>query len=572
MSEDGGETHGAPLASTLSSRGLAELAKAGYVVLDQPYMQVDFEVHHLTDHAGYLYQLLSAGPPAERPTGHLLSDERQADDSSSGLDEDELPDRPLTGEPSSKAASFVETLTTGANGIGLVIGTRTGAVDALYRNSSSAPVEWIDRPRRLQNIFRGVARPNPTFSYASSRIFEGLVGIDQPAARTLSFERSVEVRDLLAFVARLAASENQAPMLSAQWPAQLPIRGKGSGEQRIRTRDQGNPPFASSLALRFAIALPPATSGRRIELANRLRTYCEEEGYALWIADTRPGYGVGNWYHICSLDSSRLRADHDGSPDQDVRLTLPVTFVGPARVGSTLAIMEFLRSLPFVGVLACSNTTLDDLAFIHLQLSLNGLTTSNVVRANSALKRVEARNGSPADVLIRIFSALGYERQAVPEGLSSANVGSRMWDYATLVGSLFPVRTSERRRAALWFSWQSDRVDAGLSAPLRALYQSFERIGLVELSGRRAFRHEGAPTLEYLVCRQTSGRKVKGKGKLSIPKDLVDNRFPGDGREPAISRFCAVVEAVWRNQLADKSVDELAVSWRESWLGDWASQ
>src|SRR3954470_10923255 len=67
MSEDGGETHGAPLASTLSSRGLAELAKAGYVVLDQPYMQVDFEVHHLTDHAGYLYQLLSAGPPAERP-------------------------------------------------------------------------------------------------------------------------------------------------------------------------------------------------------------------------------------------------------------------------------------------------------------------------------------------------------------------------------------------------------------------------------------------------------------------------------------------------------------------------
>ena len=72
-------------APSATAHELADLARAGYRVLHEPSMQVEFEIHHLVDRPGGL-----AGIVARDPAGH----------------------------------GFAETLSSGANGVGLVVGTR----------------------------------------------------------------------------------------------------------------------------------------------------------------------------------------------------------------------------------------------------------------------------------------------------------------------------------------------------------------------------------------------------------------------------------------------------------------
>lgn len=569
-------------AGAVSSRDLSELARAGLVVLGQPGMQVNFEVHHIIDHPGYLYNLLQQRKNAidNGPIDASADDTDSVGDTQAIDEGQEIAEEHAGAEATEHEGDendgevvvlpegnlFVETLTSGANGIGLVIGTRAGTGEAaLYRAETSAPIT------SSRNVFRGLARPNPSFTHEASNIFEAVIGIDEPAARRVSFQQSVLIRDLLASISGFAAHVVQAPMVFAQLPAQLPTRGKGA-DQEVRPRDRADiPSYSASLALRFAIALPHSSSATRIALAEQIVDYCEKEGLSLWLADTRLGYGTGNWYQIRSLDSLRVghtARQQQSARDQSIRVCLPVTFVGPARTGSTFAVLDFLRALPFVGVIACSNTTLDDIAFIHLQLSLHGATLGNLVEANAALANVDLGRGSPSDVLLRVFAVLGYSVEQVPSSAIRAGAAARMWDYETLVGSLFPVVPSDRRRMAVWFSWRSNGADDGLSGPLSSLYSAFVELGLLRVEGKRAFVQDSAPLLEYLVCRQVSGQLLRGQGKLSLPKDIVDKLYGGDDREAPASRFCATLEAVWKDQARSiSSVSELTVAWHESWLG-----
>lgn len=245
-----------------------------------------------------------------------------------------------------------------------------------------------------------------------------------------------------------------------------------------------------------------------------------------------------------------------------------MTLVGPARTGSTFAIMSFLCSLPFVGVIACSNTTLDDVAFIHLQLAVAGLTPLGVINANAALAQVDTEGLSPSHVLQKVFAALGQDVDDRLEADLLGHVSTKMQDYETLVGSLFLVVPPKERQMAVWFSWQSNGDDDGLKSALSTLFSSFEKLGLVRTRGKRAFAQYTAPMLEYLICRQISGQLLRGKGKLSVPTDAIDQMYRSDDPQPAASIFCATLETVWRDQARGiVALSDLTVAWHESWLG-----
>jgi hypothetical protein len=520
------EGNGAPH-DHVSTRSLAELAKAGYMLIRDPTMLVDFEVHHVSDVSGYFRDMV-IGPAGEAPE-----------------------------------SVFVETLVSTANGVGLLIGTRTGS---RYVGGNGTEPVVITEGRR--NVFPGVAQPNPSFTYESARTFEAIIAIDSPDVRAIGFRRSLTIKKVIAYVSRLASDVARVPVLSAQWPAQVP--SNASTRPDVPGREEGPPPRSSSLALRFSLALGESSAERRLQLGRHLIDYAKEHGFGLWLEDSRIGYRTGSWFHVCSVDPG-LAAENDAAEpdDSQVSMCLPVTFVGPARVGSTSALMRYLESLPFVGVVGCSNTTLDDLAFIHLQLSLRGLTPRRLVEANKQLAGDDLLAGHPVEVLRTVFTRLGFEREVLAGRSDRRELPGRAFDYKTLAHSLFPcLPVSARRRMAIWFSWQVRNNDRGLQDVIGGLYRAFEDLGVLDARDDRWMSREESPNIEYLICRRFDFSILKGRGKISIPKDVVEKAFENERLEQPASRFCARLEAKWKAEVerADGFV-ELTVAWRERWLG-----
>jgi hypothetical protein len=492
-------------------------------------MKVDFEIHHVVDKPGYLHNLLSA----ESKASH----------------------RP-----------FVETLSASANGVGIVVGTRTGrGYQAGGRRSPGTT--WEER-RGGPDIFLDTANPNPTFLYEAAERFEAIVSLDRDEPRPVRLGDAVVLLDLLTFVAKLAAEEAQAPLLSVQCPAQLPPR-ENHPDQNIRSHELPGPPHSCALALRFAIALHEPTAEKRIRLAETLQQYCNARGLGMWLSDGRPGGRPSNWFQVCSCSPSRSA----GLDDPHVNVCIPVTFVGPARIGSTLAISSYLQSFANIGITACSITAIDDLAFISVQLTVPGLSAADVDSLNMTLRRLRDRPRSPAGI-IRMILRAAAERADTDLHLDVAlDLAVLAGDYKVYFKSAFPcVPSNSRRRMAVWFSWQTARTSRSLSAPLVGLYNAFREVGL-PITGTRTTGGE-SPNLEYLICRQINGTVLRGKGKISVPKDLVYHNFGHAGLEVPPAEFCALLERHWKNSLDPKdakSVTELTVAWREFWLGHWSS-
>lgn len=512
---------------------LSDLAQAGFAMTVTPSMQVDFSVHHVADQPGYLLRLLRRG------TGGRAN--------------------------GTAPARFVETLSSSANGLGIVVGTATGQA-----SPGSPPVEETvrspDDRRTIRNVFGGLARPNPTFLYESLDTFEALVAMERSYPAPMTARRARETRDLLARITSLAANEVGAPLLSVQCPVQVPPRVRGTPS--VRDRTEPVPPPSASHGVRFSIPLARPDSRTRIALATGIADHCADRGYGLWVADTRVGHRAGNWFQIVPLP----RVDeHEPEPDDDapVLTCLPVTFVGPARIGSSDSIIDYLGRFPDLGIAACTMSTLDDLAFVHLQLVPGDRARDPDDEVTATLDALAARTDPAAPSLDQVLAELGLER----EPTVGLEIAPRARDYQVLVGSAFAVSPpSTRRRMAVWFSWQAAAGDDALAGPLEALYRAAERIGLGVLPDRGRPPAE-LPSIEYLICRRTGG-SVRGKGKVSLPKDVVDKNFAARGVEAAASRLSAQWETAWKAELARRPAlgcSESTVAWREWWLGHWTS-
>ncbi|MEU5266649.1 hypothetical protein [Amycolatopsis sp. NPDC021455] len=512
----------------ISVRNVADLARAGFEIARQPVTEVDFEVHHAMARPGYLRDLVAAD---------------------------------------SDSAVFLETLCSATNGAGVVIGTHTRKpLDGVEAAERRPPAE-----RPAQNaggwVFRQTTSPNPTFIYESAQTFEGLIAID-PAAREVSEWHGLAVRDLVREISDAASALVDAPLLSLQCPVQLPTIVKTRNHD-LRTRKEVASPYAS-LAVRFAIALRDMSAAARFELADRFRELCEKHGYSFWLADTRPGHRPGNWFEISHADgefSPLYKGDLRSR--QRIATILPVTFAGPARIGSTHAVVSFLQRYPQVGVVGCAGTTLSDVAFVHLQLAIHGVAAD---RLNRILGKLLGESSAPArpDKLLReLFKRLGLPPD--PDGPGSA-AQDPSGDYQTFAGPAFAYRPGQAPDClAVWVSWEIARQHQGLAAPLDCLYQALAQVApQVPVPGTTASEGEPA-TVEYLICRATEQSVIRGKAKLAVPRSALRG-FSSGGGEPPAAKLCAALEEAWKAHVDRSGVDgvsELTVAWRESWLGHW---
>ena len=567
MSMDKWRPIDADTGDSASPRDLADLARAGYVILRQPFMQVTFEVHHIIDQPGYLVDYLHRsrlGPDSTSPPF-------PADDLS--LPNVSSKDVIRSSFSSHEAnVSFGETLTSGARGLGLVIVTRTGVGVGSRRQYIGGPqpeCEVDDDSIPGSRIFRGIARPNPTFMYETAWRFEGLICIE-PSASPLRAWHCRIMREIINYISRLAAEIN-SPILSLQSPAQIPPRELMIGP-RTATDEENTLTLASSLAIRFTIAIQNPSAKLVMFLSNRLELYCQTHGLGLWLADTRLGSRQGNWRYVCAHNSDISMpavASRDGSARQ-VRSCIPITLVGPARVGSTRALTTFLSQYGGVGIAACSAISLDDLLFIHLDLSIPDISEK---RSLEAVSKEQARKSSallPSEALARMLEMVGHGRHTDPQHTSA--LVDQAGDYRCLIGPARQVRHGdENRRMAIWFSWQTQGIEPDLAIPLQGLFDALKDVGLIRR--RDQGWNRSSPNIEYLVCRNSGNSVLRGRGKLSVLRDVALARYPDNALESRPTNLCVGIEKAWRDRMtrSDRyALRELTVAWREPWLGHWA--
>jgi hypothetical protein len=511
-----------------SVRALSELARSGYNLMLQPSTELEFEVHHVGDRPGRLLELLRS---------------------------EEEPSR------------FLETMSSGANGVGVVVGTRLRDAPGTHRfrdqGSGSDPrIQFT--PSRTGYRFQGVARPNLTFLYEAASRLEGIIAVeDEP--KTATHSDTLLIKDLIREITFVASQHALAPLLSIQCPAQRPV------ESNVEFGHRKLPP-SSSLSIRFTIALDEPSVSARMRIAAHLTDYCEKHGYRMWLSDTRPGHRSGNWFCIRSRaqDDERRRETWSNNLGDRVNHVLPVTFVGPARVGSSHAIVSFLRQFDEVGILGCSSTALDDLAFVHLQLALSD-RASLVTGARFPAVLAKSNGENPLEHLGMLLAHFyGGTLGMAPSSDSNERVG----DYQTLAGPLLRYTPARReRKMALWVSWQMTRRVRGLVTPIDALMRAWQR--LCKENPASENRPLVEPSIEYMICRDIGNSVLHGKGKLSVPYKLVREMFPEPSTESPAARLCVGLEDAWKCEL-DSSTDGMnvlgvTVAWREYWLGHWSS-
>jgi hypothetical protein len=318
------------------------------------------------------------------------------------------------------------------------------------------------------------------------------------------------------------------------------------------------------------MALPRPRASVRLRIAERLAAYCRARGLGLWLADTRAGYRDGDWFIVQRHDRSLARktaARDSRVPGNAAEGCLPVTLVGPARPGSIHAVAEFLAHHPAAGVLACSMTPLHDLAFVHLQLAVNGASRGRLTGLNRALAARPVGTG-PVEVLPRVLSEL--LRCPPEDDVRPGDLLAAAEDYEVVVGPALPVVVDTATvRLPVWFAWTMRCGPSGdaLGVLVRTFTEALAMIGLDPAAA------DPAPSIEYLVCRQVEPSRLKGKGKLGVPRTQIEGRFPATRATGATGRLCNALESAWRARLAavpgGTDVTTLSVSWRESWLGHW---
>lgn len=515
-----------------SIRVLAELARAGSSLLQQPNNQAAVEVHHVRDRPGYLREVLTRAP---RPTGS-----------------------PTVRSPVWRSP-FTETLSASAYGAGLMIGIRTlpiGSTPAAGLLDAADPVEPVPPGDRVRY---GMAVPNLAFSFDTGSEFEGLISIDiKPVTPEPSHARVLLL--VIQEISEIAVNVAKAPILYLQSPVQLPLSAPPRDERM--SPSHADPAWA--LAVRFGIALSPPTAELRLRIADALASFCAERGLGLWLADGRPGRRPGNWFEVCPHDRDRgseFVAKMSGRVSPvPVAAHVPFTLVGPARTGAVHTVSSFLKDVPEVGIAGCSSTTIHDLDFIHLQLTSAELTPGHQ-RLDAALE--PAPPTEPHQLLRLVAAALcpGGER-ALPQHDKLA-VGTA--GYQAFAGPVQPLQPGNGAdRIALWVSWELEGHTAEFAPPFMSLYGALEDVGLLRSGEDKRPDQAAGANVEYLICRRVR-RSIRGKGKVSLPRGAFSSQLD-------LAALAERIEDAWAIRLGQvRPARELTVSFWEYWLGHWTS-
>jgi hypothetical protein len=476
-------------------------------------------------------------------------------------------DDPETGQPpadvvppTTRDRPATETLAFHVAGVGFQVHTWTPDTPSKQQDGVAEGRIAVHQPETsgpgpTRGTFAGSVVINPDFLYDVEHGVEVLMTLDQdPWLPT--YADSLMITLAYQGMTAAAAADDGAPVLFLQSPV-APFRDPG---RQFRVDGSGEAPrVANGMALRMLVGLEHGNRGQRIALMCALATLATEHGFGLQVADRRFGRVRGEWWSVLPPDGERYaakRAELFGwAPDGLPTTVQLLTFVGPARLGSSAAIAADLLSRN-VGILALSEASMQEIGFINMVVPL---APARIGRA-----RLSSTTLSIADGLGQTASECGLTRRQAVRARSRIP-GSAAADYRVLrTGPMRPrikeaVATSDH---PVWLSW-------GVPLGARRLPDVAE---LVVAQLRRAADRVADATIDYYRARVLPDGRVTGRAKISV--SLVDP--PKDTEIPKLlSELCpwAQREAV-ASLLGDDlplSAIRLRLAWRERWLGNTGS-
>jgi hypothetical protein len=123
-------------------------------------------------------------------------------------------------------------------------------------------------------------------------------------------------------------------------------------------------------------------------------------------------------------------------------------------------------------------------------------------------------------------------------------------------------------RQALWLGWSTPASPDALALTVSTMRAALDAV-LADNDGATVTR----PSIDYLICREVSADRLRGRAKVSLDLDLVPAATGRGGDLSWLGAFCSEVERRWRAELpfvlGTPQVD-LDVVWRESWIGRWS--
>jgi len=400
-------------------------------------------------------------------------------------------------------------------------------------------------------MIEGRATLNPGFLYEAAHQLEVMLVFGaRPWAPTVteSLITTVLAREL----AQLVVAEAAAPILFMHLPA-APYREPSGHERGDGSLEALRDTHA--LCLRMSLALAGEQTDARLRFLERLGRAANDWGVGLHVGDRRPGKIRGEWITVRQFDADRFRqkAEEDISEVNDDIVThgQPVTIVGPARVGSSLAIFRALAQHG-VGLVNLSVTAMQEVAFINF----------------TALTRIDGDAPRPVGAFpLRV--GLQHLIRACGVGVDT-NV--RDWDlgdtraaadYYVLIGTAYPVVVDDvnsPRPRPLWITWDVPFGGVDLDDVLVYLTKSLDEQNVVHV-------------LQYGRARLAGDGRIRGRAKVGV--ELAGSpRTVGPRKR--LRQLCTFVEDSIRADVArqanlNDSEVRIRVMWRERWLGKWES-
>jgi hypothetical protein len=304
------------------------------------------------------------------------------------------------------------------------------------------------------------------------------------------------------------------------------------------------------------VGMEHGNHGKRIALMCALAALATENGFGLQVADRRFGRVRGEWWSVLPQDGTRYaarKAELFGwAPDSVPAAVQLLTFVGPARLGSSSAIAQDLLARN-VGMLAVTESSMQEIAFINMVVPL---APARIGRA-----RLSSATLSIADGLGQTASECGLTRRRAVRGKSRITETAAT-DYRLLRTG--PMRPPIKESVAaveypLWLSWEM---------PMSELLRRTDVAELVANQLREATDRVAGARIDYYRARVLPDGHVIGRAKIAL--SLVDEVREAEIPK-TLSELCPWAQRESVARLLDQDVPLSAIrmrlAWRERWLG-----
>jgi hypothetical protein len=409
----------------------------------------------------------------------------------------------------------------------------------------------IDERGNFRHLYCGSVVINPNFLYDPAHSTEILITLGYEPWQP-DYADSLMITHVYQGMTLAAADDGGAPVLFLQSPV-APFRDPSP---KFREDGSGEAPrVANGMALRMLVGLDDANPSKRIALLRKLTEVAQSHGLGLQIADRRFGRVRGEWWSVVAPNQGKYnqrKAELFGwAPAGVPEAVQLVTFVGPARVGSSAAIAaDFVARN--IGIVALSVATLQEIAFINLMVPIAPARLTDTQPSGTCLPITEGIGQLASDCGLT-------RRQAVRARTQIGSTAAS--DYQVLsTGPVTPLIKPVVEHP-LWLSWVVPlEYDAAKRPP--------DVAALVLAQLCEAADQVGGARIDYYRVRVLPDGRVKGRAKLTVTL-LAD---PAQARIPTLlSELCPwaqreVVATLIRDHIPLRAI-QLRLAWRERWLG-----